>query len=74
MREHVFAIDHGQLGDLGCQLCHAETYTVAFCSDCHTDVDMADAHGALGLDSAELAACATCHVSGTAAELTRLRN
>lgn len=70
--DHAFALDHGELGTLSCQLCHTTAYTTYTCTECHTTERMRDEHDDLALTAAELADCAACHVTGTAQELEEL--
>lgn len=72
LTNHTFIIDHGGLTDLPCQACHADTYTAYSCATCHEPSLMADEHDNIVSTSAELAACATCHVTGTEAEMETL--
>jgi predicted CXXCH cytochrome family protein len=69
---HSFPLDHGGEGQIACATCHVTSMVTFTCAECHSPVEMVDEHDELGLTSAELNACTTCHVTGTEAEKERL--
>lgn len=68
LAHHVFPLDHGGTGDIPCVTCHTETLTTFTCDACHTPADMAREHDDLALTPIEMAACTTCHATGTEEE------
>ncbi len=61
---HNFPLDHGGEGEIACATCHAQSYTVNTCAECHVPDDMTTAHAELTLSTEELAACVACHPLG----------
>ncbi len=64
LRYHGFPLDHGDAGEVACQVCHPGDYLSYTCSGCHEHepAQTERQHREEGLD--ELADCARCHPSG----------
>lgn len=71
--QHTFPIDHGDQGDVACQVCHQDTYAANTCYGCHDHVpeDMLAVHRQEGISEYE--ACAECHPTGQPGEAGWLR-
>ncbi len=63
---HSFPLDHGNQGEIACQVCHPSTYAEYTCYGCHDHQAEAItlSHLKAGISEAELPACATCHPGG----------
>jgi hypothetical protein len=63
---HQFPIDHGEQGELECQVCHVVTYSDYSCYECHEHpIDkIQDKHRELDISAVQLAVCTECHIDG----------
>lgn len=68
LTQHVFPLDHGNMGETPCATCHTDTFTTYTCADCHTADDMRQTHGELALSGEALADCLACHPTGSVEE------
>ena len=68
LTRHTFRLDHGNSGEIACEICHTETYVTHTCYGCHdhTPQGMSEVHREHGLDSYD--DCASCHPTGEAGE------
>ena len=64
LTRHTFELDHGDEGDLACEICHIETYAENTCYECHDHKpdQMVEVHEPEGI--AEFDDCMTCHPTG----------
>ena len=72
LMEHDFRLDHGGLGEEGCDACHTGTYESYTCSGCHEhqSAGLQERHAQEGID--ELEPCGRCHPTGVGGEAGRL--
>jgi hypothetical protein len=63
---HQFPIDHGDQGEVACEVCHVSTFSEYSCYGCHEHEadEMVDKHKELTLSADQLAACTECHAVG----------
>lgn len=63
---HQFPIDHGDQGDVECQMCHVSTYNQYSCYECHEHQkeEVVEKHKELDVNADRLAACTECHIDG----------
>jgi hypothetical protein len=63
---HQFPIDHGDQGEVACEVCHVSTFSEYSCYGCHEHEadEMVDKHKELTLSADQLAACTKCHADG----------
>jgi hypothetical protein len=63
---HQFPIDHGDQGDVECQMCHVSTYNQYSCYECHEHQkeEVVEKHKELNVTAERLAACTECHIDG----------
>jgi hypothetical protein len=68
LTEHIFRLDHGEQGEVVCETCHLDTYTVYTCYGCHDHLagEMQEVHEREGID--ELEPCGECHPTGIEGE------
>jgi len=68
LREHVFRLDHGGEGEVGCETCHGGRYTEYSCYGCHEhgQAEMEGFHAGEGIE--ELEPCGECHPTGREGE------
>lgn len=68
---HQFPIDHGDQGQLECQVCHVTTYSEYTCYECHEHRfdEVQDKHRDLNISAIQLAACTECHMDGLVHEI-----
>jgi hypothetical protein len=68
---HQFPIDHGDQGDVECQVCHVSTYSQYSCYECHEHEveEMLEKHKELNVTADRLADCTECHIDGLVHEL-----
>jgi hypothetical protein len=73
---HQFPIDHGEQGELECQVCHITTYSEYSCYECHEHrIDkIQDKHEELNIPATELAVCTECHNDGLVHDLDEEAN
>ncbi len=66
MVAHTFPIDHGEDGQLACEVCHESAYVEYVCYGCHEHqpVPMLDLHREAGILEQEITNCAQCHPAG----------
>lgn len=66
LRSHQFPIDHGDQGQVECQVCHVTTYSEYSCYGCHdhSAEEIEEQHQEEGISTQELAACIQCHEDG----------
>lgn len=67
LKQHTFALQHGDEPVQTCETCHAGTYTEYPCGSCHEDEEMQTAH--MTLRDAELHDCISCHPTGRGKEM-----
>ncbi len=68
---HDFPLNHGEGGDVACVTCHETVYVEYTCYGCHEHdpIEIADKHQGEGIIMPELAACVSCHPTGTEADI-----
>ena len=68
LTRHDFHLDHGDEGEIDCEVCHVASYAEHTCyADCHDPEGTRAAHSETDtLDSAAYENCATCHPTGQA--------
>ncbi len=67
LRVHNFSLDHGDQGELACEVCHNQRYSEYTCYGCHEhqpDEILAE-HLEEGISREEIASCIQCHPTGT---------
>ncbi|MFC1996544.1 c-type cytochrome [Chloroflexota bacterium] len=64
LTRHSFQLDHGDEGNLACEICHTETYAENTCYECHDHQpeEMAEVHETEGIQ--EFDNCQSCHPTG----------
>jgi hypothetical protein len=62
LTQHTFPLDHGGEGQIACESCHQQSYTVYTCDDCHEPAEMREEHADEGIF--EIEDCAECHPTG----------
>lgn len=76
LTRHIFDLEHAGTGQIPCQTCHVESYSVNTCYGCH-DHEPAETetfHAGEGIAADELEPCAACHPTGAAGEAEELRS
>ncbi len=70
MRVHTFPLDHGNQGEVSCEVCHPNRYTEYTCYGCHEhQADaIAQSHTRAGIALADLPDCIACHADGAVQE------
>lgn len=71
LTRHVFPLDHGDMGQNPCAVCHVETFTAYTCAECHAADEMQAAHAEQALSVQALAQCTDCHPIGQIDEAAR---
>lgn len=68
LTRHVFELDHGGEGEIPCQTCHTESYTMHTCYGCHDHLpsEIRRVHLDEGID--DYHDCAECHPTGREGE------
>lgn len=63
---HQFPIDHGDQGQVECEVCHIYTFSEYSCYECHEHQaeEVQDEHKDLNIPADQLAACTECHADG----------
>jgi hypothetical protein len=63
---HQFPINHGDQGEVDCEVCHVATYSGYSCYGCHEHEinEIVDKHEDLNISAGQLATCIECHVDG----------
>jgi hypothetical protein len=67
LKQHTFAMQHGDEPVQTCETCHAGTYTEYPCGSCHEDKEMQTAH--IELRGADIHDCISCHPTGRGKEM-----
>ena len=66
LSSHQFPIDHGDQGEVECEVCHVSTYSQYSCYGCHEhqQEEIIEEHQEEGISNEELGACVQCHADG----------
>jgi hypothetical protein len=66
LRMHRFPLDHGEQGEIACQVCHPSSYVEYTCYGCHEHQpeEIAKKHQEEGIRQDELVNCTQCHPTG----------
>lgn len=66
LRTHRFPLDHGNQGEIDCQVCHPGSYVELTCYGCHDHQPepIATSHTKLTISAEELSDCVACHADG----------
>lgn len=72
LTRHTFPLDHGDEGQIPCETCHTQSYTIYTCDDCHDPAEMREEHADEGIF--EIENCVECHPTGTKDEAKELQD
>lgn len=66
LRQHTFPLNHGNQGEVACQVCHPASYTELTCYGCHDHQPepIAASHQRARISLEELPKCIYCHSTG----------
>jgi hypothetical protein len=64
LRYHAFPLDHGDGGEVACQICHADGYVTYTCTGCHEHEPAQTARQHQKESLQDIADCARCHPTG----------
>lgn len=66
LRMHRFPLDHGNQGEIACQVCHPGSYADLTCYGCHDHQPepIAASHLMVNISAEELSNCVACHADG----------
>lgn len=66
LQRHSFPLDHGDQGEVACQVCHPSKYVEYTCYGCHDHQAEAitSSHQSIGISQTELLDCVVCHSNG----------
>ena len=67
LRTHRFPLDHGNQGEIACQVCHPGSYVELTCYGCHDHQPepIAASHLKVNISAEELVGCIGCHADGS---------